>query len=176
MNSIFPPNFASTVGNYVTKVLEFTMEHMTWPVIFAMMVMFVAFLGLLYYLYKKYGLKIKILEKFTSNGEGGTTEDSDKEAELMLFYVDWCPHCKTAKPEWNNLKADIESNANLINGYKVILTEYNCTTESDEITQLTQKYKIEGYPTIKLLKDGQIIEFDAKPTKDTLRQFLESVL
>jgi hypothetical protein len=38
------------------------------------------------------------------------------------------------------------------------------------------QYKIEGYPTIKLLKDGQVIEYDAKPSKDTLEQFLKTVL
>ena len=38
------------------------------------------------------------------------------------------------------------------------------------------KYKIEGFPTIKLLKDGQVIEFDAKPTKENLTQFLNTAL
>ena len=37
-------------------------------------------------------------------------------------------------------------------------------------------YKIEGYPTIKLVKDNQIIDYDAKPTKATLTQFLNTVV
>ena len=41
---------------------------------------------------------------------------------------------------------------------------------------MMNQYNIEGYPTIKLLKDGQIIEYDAKPSKDTLNQFLNTVL
>jgi hypothetical protein len=41
---------------------------------------------------------------------------------------------------------------------------------------MTNKYNIEGFPTIKLLKDGQIIEYDAKPAKDTLKEFLNTVL
>ena len=41
---------------------------------------------------------------------------------------------------------------------------------------MINSYKIEGYPTIKLLKDGQVIEYDAKPTKETLTQFLNTVL
>jgi thiol-disulfide isomerase/thioredoxin len=92
----------------------------------------------------------------------------------MLFYVDWCPHCKSAKPAWNDLKAEYENKA--INGYKVIFTEVDCTNETAEVSQLMDQYKIEGYPTIKLLKDAQVIEYDAKPTKDTLVQFLKTVL
>ena len=41
---------------------------------------------------------------------------------------------------------------------------------------MVKQYNIEGYPTIKLLKDGQVIEFDAKPTQKTLDQFLNTVL
>ena len=101
-------------------------------------------------------------------------QDTGKEAELMLFYVDWCPHCKTAKPEWEKLKSEYEGK--MINGYHVIFTEINCTSDSPEIEKLMNTYKIEGYPTIKLLKDGQIIEYDAKPSKATLVQFLNTVL
>ena len=57
-----------------------------------------------------------------------------------------------------------------------IFTEVNCTNETPEVEKMVEKYKIEGYPTIKLLKDGQVIEYDAKPTKDTLEQFLNTVL
>jgi thiol-disulfide isomerase/thioredoxin len=99
---------------------------------------------------------------------------SSKEAELMLFYVDWCPHCKTAKPVWNDLKSQYENKT--INGYTVVFTEINCTEETAETEEMMNRYNIEGFPTIKLIKDGQVIEYDAKPTKETLVQFLNSVL
>jgi thiol-disulfide isomerase/thioredoxin len=106
--------------------------------------------------------------------EGSEVDGSSKNAELLFFYVDWCPHCKTAKPDWAELKSEYENKT--INGYHVKFTEINCTEESTEIVDLINKYNIEGYPTVKLLKDGQIIEYDAKPSKDTLTQFLNSVL
>ena len=62
-------------------------------------------------------------------------------AELILFTVDWCPHCKTAKPEWENLKAEYENKT--INGYNIIFTEHNCTAESAEVEELMNKFKIE---------------------------------
>ena len=70
----------------------------------------------------------------------------------------------------------LEQSRMWLNGYKVVFTDVNCTNESSEVEQMMDKYKIEGYPTIKLLKDGQIIEYDAKPSKDTLTQFLNTVL
>jgi thiol-disulfide isomerase/thioredoxin len=120
-----------------------------------------------------------IYTKYFSNGLGKTIENmenqsGDKAAELMLFHVDWCPHCKTAKPEWDQVKAEYQNKS--INGYKVMFNEINCTDETPEKVKMIETYKIEGYPTIKLVKDNQVIDFDAKPTKDTLTKFLNTVL
>ena len=112
---------------------------------------------------------------FRANKElGSQSNQGNKEAELLFFHAEWCPHCKTAKPVWESLKAQYENQT--INGYKVIFTEINCTTENAEVEKMMDKYNVEGFPTIKLLKDGQIIEYDAKPTKETLDQFLNTVL
>jgi thiol-disulfide isomerase/thioredoxin len=120
----------------------------------------------------------KNVEAFHANRENvpisETENQPNKSCTMMLFYVDWCPHCKTAKPEWNKMKDKYEGKT--INGYKVNFTEYNCTKESPEIDNLLDQYKIEGYPTIKLVKDGQVIEYDAKPTESTMTQFLNTVL
>jgi thiol-disulfide isomerase/thioredoxin len=122
-----------------------------------------------YYFKPKY-----LQESFTPNSEHRKETGENSTAELMLFYVDWCPHCKTAKPDWEEVKAQFQDKT--INGYNILFTEINCTTESEEVEKLMNKYKVEGFPTIKLIKDGQVIEYDAKPTKDTLIQFLNTVL
>lgn len=125
-----------------------------------------------YYTYKQYA---DSKTSFYANRENiPKDQHSNKTATLMLFYVDWCPHCKTAKPEWESLKDEYDGKS--INGYNLNFIEYNCTNESSEITQLMDKYNIEGYPTIKLIKDNQVIEYDAKPTKSTMEQFLNTVL
>jgi thiol-disulfide isomerase/thioredoxin len=101
-------------------------------------------------------------------------QGSNKSAELLFFFADWCPHCKTAKPIWNDLKSQYENKT--VNGYTIIFTEVNCSEETPEVDKMMNQYNVEGYPTIKLLKDGQVIEYDAKPSKDTLNQFLNTVL
>ena len=135
------------------------------------------FIILVIYLYYQY-VKPATRANFTSNSEDNEMNSGSGsgsgEAELMFFYADWCPHCKTAKPIWEELKSEYENKK--INGYTVMFTDVNCTNESPEIESLMNKYKIEGFPTIKLLKNGQIIEYDAKPSKTTLVEFLNTAL
>lgn len=103
-----------------------------------------------------------------------TSPSASGQAEIMLFSVDWCPHCKTAKPEWEQVKTEFDGK--VVNGKKVQFTYVNCTNESPEIEKLMNTYQIKGYPTIKLIKEGQVIDFEAKPTKSTLTQFLNTAV
>ena len=125
-----------------------------------------------YYYYMAPQMKAKYQPNSEHVQEGGNGNSNS--AELLFFYADWCPHCKTAKPIWNDLKSEYENKT--INGYKVVFTDVNCSEETAEVDKMMNQYNVEGYPTIKLLKDGQIIEYDAKPSKETLTQFLNTVL
>jgi thiol-disulfide isomerase/thioredoxin len=133
-------------------------------------VLFIMLGGYYYYYY----IRPKVTATFKPNNELMTSNSGSKEAELLFFYADWCPHCKTAKPIWNEIKSEYENKS--VNGYNIVFTEVNCTTESPDVEKLMDQYKVEGFPTIKLLKDGQVIEYDAKPSRDTLNQFLTTVL
>ncbi len=139
--------------------------------IIIIVVVVLSVIGLCIYLY----YSAKPVTAFHANRENVPTGDTEvKTATVMLFYVDWCPHCKTAKPAWNEVK--IEYEGTIINGYKVSFIEYNCTKESAENQALMDKYKIEGFPSIILIKDKQVIDYDAKPSKATIVQFLNTVL
>jgi thiol-disulfide isomerase/thioredoxin len=161
-----PSSILSKVKNVFSNISSKTIMIIVFVAIFSA-------ISLYYYFYYVYP---KVKPSYQPNKElmDGNNGSSSNVAELLLFYVDWCPHCKTAKPIWNELKTEYENKT--INGYKIIFTEINCTTETAEIEQMVNKYNIEGYPTIKLLKDGQVIEYDAKPSKATLEQFLNTVL
>ena len=112
----------------------------------------------------------------TQQGDSVTDSDgsSGGSAEIIFFYADWCPHCKAAKPHWNETKEKYADKA--INGYEIIFTEVDCSEETEDVKDKVEQYGVEGYPTIKLIKGDQIIDFDAKPTKNTLEKFLETVL
>ena len=97
-------------------------------------------------------------------------------AEILFFKADWCPHCKKAAPEWGELQNIIKPGST-INGYTIKYTVVDCTDDkAPGIQEKLSKFKVEGFPTIKLLKDNEVIEFDAKPEAKTLENFLNSTL
>ncbi len=146
-------------------------SNMDWKMYLAITVIAIILVFISYYYYKQYNTSVT---SYNANREHGGSTGENKQAEMILFYVDWCPHCKTAKPEWENIKTEYEGRN--INGYNLMFTEYNCTNETPEIEELINKYNIEGYPTIKLIKDNQVIEYDAKPTKSTMETFINTVI
>lgn len=160
--------FADTLSRVKSSIVGISPKVMT-AVLVGILFLIAAFF------YYRYYVKPTLNPTYKANREVLDNDSaSGKTAELLFFYTDWCPHCKTAKPVWIEMKEEYQDRR--INGYKVVFTDVNCTNESNEVEQMMDKYKIEGYPTIKLLKDGQVIEYDAKPSKDTLTQFLNTVL
>lgn len=104
-------------------------------------------------------------------GASGSMGEHGKNAQFYFFYTDWCPHCKKAKPEVEKLKQTY-SNGQKINGYTLSFVDVDCEAQPD----IANEFKIEGYPTIKLIKGNQVIDFDAKPEYKTFEQFLSTVL
>ena len=134
----------------------------------------IVFLCILILFYFLYNYLTKKTVNYKENSERMSTTEGVKEAEILLFSADWCPHCKTARPEWEQVKTEYDGK--VINGFVILFTDVNCTSESPDVEKMMNQYKVEGFPTIKLLKNGQVIEFDAKPTKANLTQFLNTVV
>jgi hypothetical protein len=97
-----------------------------------------------------------------------------KTCELLFFGTTWCPYCKQAMPEFEAVKNEYENQK--INGYSILFTEIDCTNETPETTSMMNKFNVESYPTIKLIKGNSVIDFDAKPTRETLTTFLNDAL
>ena len=127
----------------------------------------VLFISICIYVYNAY-VEPRLNPSYVANRE--YVEESGSEAELLFFYTDWCPYCKKAKPIWNQLKEKYQNEP--INNTKVYFKEIDC----DKNESMADEYNIEGYPTIKLIKNGEIVEYDAKPDMDTLEKFLHTTL
>ena len=67
-----------------------------------------------------------------------------------------------------------------INGVTLSIKEIDGDKQSTELESFETKYldgkKVEGYPSIYMVKDDKVHEYDAKPNLDTLTEFIQSVL
>ena len=131
------------------------------------------FLIVAIYLYNKYVTPM-VDNKFIPNNEfQQKSDDSDSDVqnvELYIFTVNWRPHSKKAIPIWEQLKAEYSNKT--FNNYNINFIQ----VDGEENPSLADKYKVEGYPTIKMVKGNQVIEYDAKPSLEHLKEFLNSTL
>lgn len=87
-------------------------------------------------------LLLSIFIKYNLYGiENFTTHNMKYPKQILLFFAEWCPHCKNFEPEWIKLKKDISPYLKMrkING--------------DKNRKTLDKYKVDGYPTI-IIKNG----------------------
>ena len=139
-----------------------------WMILIAIII----FLFAASYVYSKYVTPM-VEKEFIPNEEFPSNNDDDDnsgEIEIIIFTVEWCPHSKKAMPIWEEFKASYPNKK--YNGHKLIFREIN----GEENPDIADKYKVEGFPTIKLIKGNQIIEYDAKPSLEHLKEFLQSTI
>ena len=148
-------------------MVEISSEHKRYLMIGGVVIL-LAVVGYIVYVYSRPKLLTQI------NNASAENQTSNSDAEIIFFFADWCPHCKKAKPHWDEVKQSYSDK--VVNGYTMVFTEVDCSKETEEMKKITAEYEIEGYPTIKLIKDGQVIEYDAKPDKDTLEKFISTVV
>lgn len=139
-------------------------------------------IGAIVYVYQNY-VAPKLDPKYVANKEfvNGDRSSEGKIAHIYLFSTSWCPHCRNLKKEgvWDKFTNDNQGKT--VNGYTLNIQEIDCSNDKDpEIKQTLDKFNVDGFPSIKLLKDGdqpsQAIDYDAKPQTDSLNQFVSTVL
>ena len=106
--------------------------------------------------------------------------NKEKGIAFRLFYTDWCPHCKTSKPEWEKLQANWKMTKrqmywenNKINYNDIKIDMINC--ERDKAT--CKEFDVQGYPTIVLSIGDKNIEYTGESkSHHELMRFLETKL
>lgn len=132
------------------------------------------FLGAAFYVYNNY-IAPRLNPKFVSNREF-TQQETINNTELYFMFAEWCPYSKKVMPIWNKLKE--KYNRKKVNNYAVIFKELDGDKNEKEIDEFSKRFnkKIDGYPTIILIKQNEVIEFDAEPTEENLTAFIEKTL
>ena len=81
---------------------------------------------------------------------------------IVLYYADWCGHCKQMKPEWEKLVDMFKGNQNI----------NIADVESSYIDKLTMPPTIIGYPTIKMYNNGKhVADYEGIREADPMAKF-----
>jgi len=141
------------------------------------LVLIAIFIGIAFYVYNSY-IAPRINPDFVPNREFTAGDGDNKFAEFYLFSVDWCPYSKKTKPVWDKLKKQFDNTE--VNNYTLKFIDVDGDKDSKSLEKFEDKYlngkKIDGYPSIYMVKDNQVIEYEAKPDSNTLTEFINSVL
>ena len=121
--------------------------------------------------YMAYNWYIKPTVENLNTSDISNDNTRTSESKIYFFYADWCPHCKSAKPDWDQFHK--QYNNKTVGTYNVIPIGVDC---SEGENPLIQEYSVDGYPTVILLKGDKRINYDAKITYDNLVKYVEDVL
>jgi thiol-disulfide isomerase/thioredoxin len=98
-------------------------------------------------------------EKISLKNKNLTNKNS-----FIIFYAPWCSHCIDSKYMWEDIACMFED---IINIYAV-----NCYNYFDNNQDLVEPFDINYYPTIKFVKNRNIIDYSGKMEKDSIISFL----
>ncbi len=133
----------------------------------ALVVIIIAICVAYYYIYKKNR------EGFAAGGSDGQVPNltaASGECVVALFYADWCPHCVAFKPDFMSAKSDMDGKKTK-SGKSLRFVLVDCVEYKD----LSKKYDVSGYPTVKILNDdGSSSEYSGQRNYDDLSKYLTS--
>jgi thiol-disulfide isomerase/thioredoxin len=123
-------------------------------------------------LYNRYNNNKNSQYEGYSNASSDSGANNSPVAVIRMFKVDWCPHCKKALPEFQAVQDQYDGK--IVNGHKLSLVVVDGEDPANEA--LVNDFKIQGYPTVVLTKNGQNIEYDAKVDQPTLQKFITTMV
>merc|ERR1712114_108367 len=83
---------------------------------------------------------------------------------LVEFYAPWCGHCKQLAPIWDKLGEKYKDHESIV------------IAKMDSTANELEEIKVQGFPTIKLIKagDNSIVDFDGERTEAGFTKFLDA--
>ena len=90
---------------------------------------------------------------------------SSTKPTMVLFYAPWCGHCKSMKPDYEQLRLRYRNNPNR----RVVMI--NCDDHKD----FASKAGIDGFPTLRYYtnpKDNKYVDYEGPRTAEAIETFM----
>lgn len=134
----------------------------------------IIFITLGLYAYRKFARRV--IEKSDLDNVSNATGKGTGDAQIILFTVDWCPHCKSAAKPWQQFVEKYDNE--MVNETTLRCITTNCTNEDDaDVIKQIKQYNINSYPSVKIIRaDKTVVDYDAKITADNLETFVHAMV
>jgi thiol-disulfide isomerase/thioredoxin len=157
-------DYSTYLTTYLTtysKKIQKQMKYISKPKNLFMIVILLAVLAGLYFIRTQYFDK----EGFEANSATTLQSEIKDKDSLVLFYAEWCGHCKSFMNDWNSLGEEV-------NGTKLV--KVNCgEADNPEHEKIRTEYSVAGYPTIKKIDvAGNVTEYEGDRKIDAIKKFL----
>jgi thiol-disulfide isomerase/thioredoxin len=128
----------------------------------------VAFAG--WWVYKNYLSPdaMRVTERYSPSNND--TQSPGTNLVCTMYYTEWCPHCKTVKPQWQALKDRLHGKK--VGGRNIIVTSVDCEKEKDKASAAG----VSGFPTFKFDIDGKSLTYSSpERTTDGFLSYIKSI-
>ena len=115
-------------------------------------------------------------KKLNVNAEHFGEFNNFKKPTIICFSAPWCPACNEFRPIWkefSNNNTDKETDIKTLDELGVDVVFFNYVGKNIE---LSDKYNIDAFPTIRLYHNDKVIEYQDEWSKEGLRNFVNNYM
>jgi len=99
-------------------------------------------------------------------------QENPSNGYLIKFHAPWCGHCRHFEPVYEEIAQEIQLLANDVDEFRNIhIVRIDATVHSD----VANYYDIRGFPTLKFIRQSDVITYENDRSKSAIFEFLRRV-